>query len=232
MATRLKIYYPEREITNGLFTVGQEWMLLDTWEEYVGSYHRYESTGEVFTESSWNPNKSMRLTPYKNKPSAYFKYQELVNYTTVAGERKEYNSSMRLDMYTAPIPTLRYPLPSEIKNGVMTRYFIIKRNEISSRMPIEIDKKQADTYSIHGRGINDIIYHLVEVPWKLVGPEYDIKDGNILREYGVVDTNFRVVLELSKRFPILKEVLSDLRKYTQYDIMYSVRYRDMHSDTR
>jgi hypothetical protein len=231
MATRLKIYYPESEIETGLFTIGKEWMLIDTWEEYVGSYHKYQSTGEVFTEPMWDKSKSRRLIPYKDKPSSYHKYQELVNYTIVNGERKEYYASQKMDRYTAPVPTFRYPIDAEISDGVMIRYFLIKRNEPSTRTPIEIDKKQADTYDTYGYGLNDILYQLVKVKWKLVGPEFDITENGRIIEYGVVDTNSRSVLEVSKKFPILKRTFTDMRQYTQYDVTYSIRYRNMHTNT-
>lgn len=57
MATRKKIYYGETEIKRDLYTNGLVLMTAETWENYVGPYHYYESTGEIFSEFDWHPTK-------------------------------------------------------------------------------------------------------------------------------------------------------------------------------
>lgn len=79
MDKRRKIYYPDGQISKGLYTNGGDWMLVDG-TEYIGDYHKY-STGEVFTKSIWIADVSKKLTPYVNLSltanSNKFKYDRL-----------------------------------------------------------------------------------------------------------------------------------------------------------
>lgn len=217
MATRKKIYYTPTETKEGLYTNGLQWMFIDTWENYVGFYHLYESTNEVFTEQSWHPTKSRKLVPYKNKPESYFKYIDLVNYTTINGEKRELSGPVKYNNFSAPMATVREITDSEKKRGIMSRYFLFKRNELASRLPIEIDKTQADTYPISNYGINQYLYQMVEVPWKVSGPEFDVIQNGILKVPGVVNTNQRIVERYSRKFTILKKVLTNLREFSIYN---------------
>ena len=58
----------------------------------------------------------------------------------------------------------------------------------------------------------------LEFNWKLDGPEYDIYENQILIESGVFDTNKRIVLRNSKKFPKLAEVITDFFEYTVYAV--------------
>jgi hypothetical protein len=217
MANRKKIYYSPSELKEGLYTNGFEWMLLDNWQSYVGFYHIYESTNEVFTEQSWHPIKSKKLVPFQSKQPSYFKYIDLVNYTKINGEKRELSGPVKYNTFSAPIATVRQMTDSERSRGIMTRYFLFKRNELSSRLPIEVDKTQADTYPISNYGINQYLYELVEIPWKITGPEFDIIENSILRVPGVVNTNQRIIDRYSRKFPILKKVLTNLREFSIYN---------------
>lgn len=217
MARRKKIYYVESEIIKNLDTSGKEWMYLETREEYIGKYHKYETTNEVFTESEWHPTKSKSLIPYEQKPKSYFQYEDIVSYVTINGEKKEKFGTYKPNSYSTPIPILRQPYPKEKKAGVMTRYLLIKRNEKDSRLPIEVDKRQASTYNVHNSGINQFLYELVEVPWKIDGPEFDVIENGILRTPGVFSTNKRIVERYSRKFPILSKFLTNYREFSMYN---------------
>jgi hypothetical protein len=217
MANRKKIYYTPSEIQNDLFTNGGQWMELETWTSYVGFYHIYTSTNEVFSEQEWHPTKSKRLVPYKNKPASYFQYLDLVNYKKIGGEKKELFGPVKYDRFSAPVATIRELTDVEKKRGIMSRYFLFKRNELSGRLPIEVDKAQADTYPISNYGINQYLYEMVEIPWKIDGPEFDIIQNGILKVPGVVNTNQRIIDRYSRKFPILKRVLTNLREFSIYN---------------
>lgn len=217
MARRKKIYYAENEIVRNLETIGSEFMLFDNWENYSGSYHRYESTNEVFTEPDWHSIKSKKLVPYKEKPKSYFQYQDIINYVIINGEKKELFGTYKMDRYSAPVAVIRQPRQSEKDSGFMTRYFLFKRNERNTRLPIEIDKKQAVTYSTPTYGINQFLYALQEIPWKIDGPEFDVIENGILKIPGVYNTNQRIVEKYSKKFPILKQVLMNFREFSIYN---------------
>ena len=98
----------------------------------------------------------------------------------------------------------------------MKRYFIYKRNE-PNRVFFEIDNAQASTYNSSKYGINQALYGLEEMMWKLSGPEFDEYYNGILMKPGVVDTNSRIILKMSNKFRIFTTVVTDPREYTIYD---------------
>ena len=219
MATRQKIYYADDEIQTNLYTSGLILMVLDTWENYIGPYHYYTSTSEVFTESEWHPTKSKKLVPYRsNRPPSYFKYVDLVNYKNIGGEKKELIGPVRLDKFSSPMNYLIQPSEKEKLDGSMIRYFVFKRNEKAVKIPYEIDKQQVESYRHSTFGINQYLYELAEVPWKLTGPEYDILENGLVKIPGVYNTNKRIVEKYSKKFPILLKTLTNYRQFSIYDV--------------
>ena len=217
MNYRMKIYYPDSQIDKNLYTIGKEWMTLDDWKEYTGFYHKY-ITGEVFTEKDWNPNSSKRLVRYRNRSNDYFKYMDLKKFKKINNEKVEIigNSSVNFLRYKAPRVVNVKPKDDNLLDGVMTRYFIYKRNE-PDRIFFEIDEKQSKLQKKPSGGINKNLYGLIEFSWKLTGPEYDVYVEGLLKEPGVVDTNKRIILRMSKKFRKLAEIVTDFRKYTVYE---------------
>lgn len=217
MAYRKKLYYPENQIQRNLFTEGGEWMTIDDWKEYIGFYHKY-ATGEIFTEKDWNPLKSKKLVKYQTRNDSYFKYLDLKHYVLVKGEKKEIigGGGNHFYRYTAPRAIKVVPSEIEIEDGVMNRYFVYKRNE-PDRVCFEVDSSQVTNYSSDNVGINQYLYGLIEIPWKLSGPEFDVRENNVLLKPGVVDTNLRIVERFSKKFPILKTILTNPREHSKYD---------------
>lgn len=217
MAYRKKLYYPENQIQRNLFTKGQEWMTLDDWKEYQGFYHKY-ATGEVFTEKDWDPTRSKVLVKYKKKEDAYFKYLDLKHYVVLNGQKNLIvgGGGNQFSRYTAPRAVKAIPSEIEQENGLMTRYFVYKRNE-PNRIFFEVDKSQTANYTRDHDGINQYLYGLLEIPWKLSGPEFDVKKNGTIFQPGVVDTNQRIIDRNSKKFPILKQILVNPREHTKYD---------------
>jgi hypothetical protein len=60
---RDKLFYTPDQITNNLYTSGKEYMFEDA-TEYIGPYHLYTTTGEIYSESKWSRTKSLKLIPY------------------------------------------------------------------------------------------------------------------------------------------------------------------------
>lgn len=218
MAFRSRTYYPENFVTKNLFTNGKEWMSLQDWSEYIGPYHQYV-TGETYTESEWNPTKSTRLIKYKERSKSYFKYVEMIQYTkTSDGSRHpKLSPFLKYGLYEKPQPIIRTPTSDEFKEGKMTRHFAYKRNEPGVFF-VEIGPNQRVNYFRDDTGINKYLYDILDVPWKLNGPEYDtFNDRGILVSPGVVDTNKRIILRISKKLPIFVKIVTDPRQFTIYD---------------
>ena len=219
MKFRKKIYYPDTQITKNLYTRGKEWVYLDNWEEYVGFYHKY-STGEVYTDKIWNPVKSRQLVAYKDKDNDYFRYLDIKQYIVLPNKKVERQGGGGLNKYydyTPPVVVRIMPTGDEISYGAMKRYFNYKRNEYN-RVFFEIDEKQSKEYEKGGgEGINQFLYGLLVIDWKIDGDEFDTFDDNgILLSPGVVDTNRRIVLRNSEKFPILATILRDYREFSKY----------------
>jgi hypothetical protein len=217
MAIRRKIYYPDEQIEKNLFTNGREYMFLDNWEEYSGYFHRY-STGEIFTEKNWDHVKSKRLVRFKEGSKSYFKYLDLKQFTILPNgdKRKTIGETTQFYKYRAPRVVKVRPTSKDLKKGKILRYFVYKRNE-PERVFFEIDADQVKNYSSLNKGINHILYGLVNITWKVDGPEYDIYSGSILMKPGVHDTNKRIVLRNAKKYPMLAKVVTNFRKYSKYD---------------
>lgn len=215
MAKRKKIYYTDSEIEKGLFTKGKEWMTLDDWKEYTGYYHKY-STGEVFTERDWDSFKCKKLVPYKDRNDTYFKYLDLKKYVVIDESKKEILGANMFSRYRAPRAIKRVPSDIEIKDGSMIRYFVIKLNE-PSQVCYEIAESETKNFNTKNTGINQYLYDIIQIPWKINGPEFDKYENGLLKYPGVVDTNLRIVDRFSKKFPILKEILSNPREHSKYD---------------
>lgn len=217
MQFRKKIYYPENQITKDLFTKGKEWMYIDNWKEYIGFYHKY-SNGEVFTQKEWDPIRSKKLIKYVDKDENYLKYLDLKHYVVLpSGKTKILGASNDYFNYNPPTAVRRQPTGDEIRDGIMKRHFVYKRNE-PDRVFFEVNEEQIKTYQVSNKGINQYIYGILSINWKISGREFDVlDDNNILIESGIVDTNRRIVLRNSKKFPILAKILTNYREFSRYD---------------
>lgn len=217
MTSRKRAYYSEEQIQKNLFTNGKEWMTLDDWKEYIGPYHKY-STGEVFTEIYWMPNVSMKLIPYRHRSKTYFKYADLVEYKNINGNKVKELGSLENNMgnLRAPVYKKLPPKNDDFTKGYMKRCFAYKRNEID-KVFLEIDQSQLVDYNTKGGGLNNIMYGILEIKWKLTGPEFDEYYGEILVKPGVVDTNSRIIEENSKKFRIFSKIVNNPREFTIYD---------------
>jgi hypothetical protein len=218
MNYRNKLYYPDSQIQKNLYTQGKEWMTLEDWKEYRGLYHRY-ITGETFTGPEWNAKTSKKLVTYRNRDESFFEYIDTKNYINSNGQKKEIMSSgvYNTNRYKAPRAIKRKTTDAELLKGVMDRYFVYKRNE-PNRVFLEISDNQKSLYKVTNAGINQSLYGLLEFKWKLDGPQYDVFENGLLVTPGVFDTNKRIVLRHSQKFPKLAEVVTNFFEYTVYDV--------------
>ena len=217
---RQKIYYSKNEIVTNLFTNGRQFMRLRDFSEYVGFYHRY-TTGEVFTENEWFPEKSERLIRFKNLSEPVKSYYGIKHFRKGSGNnigvrRKIKGITDEYYNFTAPRPVKRKLTDKEIENGKTQRYFVTKRNE-RDRVFFEIGLDQVVTYNSSKAGINQYLYEVIIIPWKVDGPEYDIYDGDMLIMPGVIDTNLRVIDRYSKQYRLLRQLVQNPRELTVYE---------------
>lgn len=197
---RRKLFYPKGEQILGLLTKGKEWMLNETRKEYKGPYHRF-TDGVVMTGGA--PSKrSKYLVPYKNLSSKSAAAEDIYrNITTV-----------KVDKFIAP----KYHYPKkrvkDIANGYIERYFVQKRNDITSTTIMEIDKPQYSKVAKKNKAaIDGKLYNKFQLRWKITGEEEEIKKVNLTtlsrldRQYTGIRKYLGDLTELSKFSPIITE---------------------------
>jgi len=196
---RLKSYYTADEITNNLYTTGSQFMTEDN-VEYIGLYHAY-STGEQYTNATWNSKLSKRLIPYAKFDTTNEQYQLL-----------------------KPDIILNYETPSassvvikkiDIDNGYVNRYFLQKINEtkILEVSQITYDKWASDV-------IDKKLHNAATLQWSITGNIEDVTINGIL-SIGVISKNKKAVEEVSQTIPDLALILTN---FTQFytDVNYVV----------
>jgi len=184
---RRKVYYTPQEIINHLYTTGKEWMTPD-YTEYIGLYHRY-TTGEVYTEATWNKNKSKRLVKYQEIPADIKVYNKTKNPTvTYENNIKSYK----------PVIT-----QADKKQGVITRYFI-KRYDSEN-----ITEISEETYNMwNQKKIDNNIYNVRSIQW-IIGQTHTKIDINKNILLQVQDLNKKTVYSQTGAFVNLKLYLSN-----------------------
>ena len=190
-----ELNYNDSEIVTDLYTFGKEWQLQDG-TEYIGLYHKYTSTGEVYTNPIWNVSLSKQLT----------KYQETKNNKTVPYKKLKPNLNVNYI-----VPTEIYPEPTneDIAKTYFIRYFIKKQNESEI---IEIDKTQYDLWV--DAKIDPIMYTAVSVKWFISGPRDNTIDTTTnIRTDGIISKNFKAVQTAERIIPGIRLTLNN---YTQF----------------
>ena len=195
-----KLYYPKSHIVTNLYTIGKELMLVDG-TEYVGFYHRYIDN-TVATGAVPHKSNSKKLIRYINQ---IIQPKSLVKNKLIKKRLQE----------VFPTQALVIPDLDDYENGKFTRYFLRRRNYSTYEDIIEIDKPQWKLWRRQGSGINEKLYQGLELSWKLTGPLHDIPN-TFNTEYGVADTNQRLVFLKDREMPGLKNYLTDYIELTIY----------------
>tara|TARA_Y100001963_G_C6661394_1_gene390622 strand:+ start:129 stop:752 length:624 start_codon:yes stop_codon:yes gene_type:complete len=197
---RRKLFYPKGEQKLGLLTKGKEWMDAETNKEYKGPYHQF-TDGVTMTLGA--PSKRSRyLVPYKNLSTA----------GALAAEVYRKLTKVKVNKFISP----KYHFPKvavkDLGNGYITRYFVQKKNDLSSATITEIDKKQFEKVAEKNKpAINGKQYNKFLIRWKIIGTEEEIKNTNgttllrVERQYKGIRSYLGDLTELSKFSPINTE---------------------------
>ena len=199
MALRNKIYYPKTHIVNNLYTSGKECMFVDG-KEYIGYYHKYID-GKVLSGAVFNRTESKVLIPYINQ--------------VLQPENIIYNSLKTKKQFISPKHSLPIPVIEDYRNGSFKRYFLRRRNYTTYQDIIEIDQPQYKLWRKSQAGIDETLYQALVLDWKLTGPLNDNNSGTNI-EYGVYDTNQRLVLLKDFDMLGLKDFLTNYIEFSIY----------------
>ena len=187
---RIKSYYSANEIITNLYTTGQAWMSADN-VEYVGLYHTY-STGEVYSQPTWNPNKSVKLIKYKDQPESVIEYNKIsdieINY-------KSFNT------YNVAITK------ENINTGYVDRFIIKRAND---NVFYEVNSDTYDMYT--NEDIDPVLYLAVKFKWYITGNINDVIQSNILIP-GVKSNNYKELQTAEKTVPNITSYLTNLLQH-------------------
>ena len=194
---RQKQYYSAQEVTNNLYTAGQEWMT-EEFVEYKGLYHTY-TTGEVYTESTWRPGISVKLIKYEN-----------VSPTTIS-----YKKLNAVNVKFDPIYAV-YPVITEADKArkFITRFFIKKLND---SVITEIDELQYNKWV--AKKIDPNLYTCIKIQWQIAGELITKRINNVLVT-SVESNNRQRVLVAEQSMPGIQDKLTNLLQfYTDTDFI-------------
>ena len=196
---RLKSYYTADEITNNLYTTGSQFMTEDN-AEYIGLYHAY-STGERYTNATWNSKLSKRLVPYTKFDTTNEQYQLLKPGIVLNYETPSASSVVIKKM--------------DIDNGYVNRYFLQKINETKI---LEVSQITYDKWA--SNVIDKKLHNAATLQWSITGNIEDVTINGIL-SIGVISKNKTAVEEASQTIPDLALILTN---FTQFytDVNYVV----------
>ncbi len=187
---RQKSHYSSAETVLNLYTFGQEWQL-DTDEEYIGAYHQYVSTNEVYTGASWNERTSKRLIPY-------FKYAPDVSVYKKLNPKLFTNYST----FSSVSTVINVPTADSIN-----RYFLKKVNDTS------IYEVNVATYNRWvQKDIDPNLYIGAVLVWYIKGNLSSTYKNGII-DYGVIEKNKQ---QLQKLEPTMPGIISKLTNLTEY----------------
>ena len=184
---RQKAYYTNEETNYNLYTIGHEWMTEDG-TEYKGSYHSY-ITGEVYTESTYRPGKSVKL----------------IKFETISPEVTTYK---KLKQVTSKYAAIRssYPVVTDSDKAAkyITRYFIKKINETSIT---EIDETQYTAWT--NKKIDPNLYNAIRITWYVAGSLISETINGILY-LSVSELNAQRVADAERSMPGISQKLNNL----------------------
>ena len=187
---RIKSYYSANEIVNNLYTTGQELMTTDN-VEYIGLYHKY-TTGEVYSQPTWDKNKSVKLIKYKDQPESVIEYNKI---SDIEIDYKSFNT------YNVAITK------ENINTGYVDRFIIKRAND---NVFYEVNSDTYDMYT--NEDIDPVLYLAVKFKWYITGNINDVRQGNILIP-GVPSNHYKELQTAEKTVPNITSYLKDLLQY-------------------
>lgn len=195
--SRLRLHYTPNQITKALYTTGSEWQI-ESGAEYIGPYHTY-TTGEVYSETEWNPQKSIKLLPFVTESKDVSAYKQLKTITVQTQTPQSYTPIVNQNDRVA---------------GFITRYFIKKTNE--SKI-IEIDLQQYNAYL--AKQIDKNLYQTIAIKWIITGP-FETQYKNGVEIPSVMQQNLNAIRVAQETMPGINIVLANpIQFYSDVDII-------------
>ena len=170
------MYYPKSQITENLYTNGDEYMVSFTSKPYKGYYYQV-SNNQRFTGKNPDDKPNNLLVEIKDNVS----YGDIVEPTTEAywSPSYKYLQKQRGNILpSAPQPpkqSLPQPTSQNYIDGSFNRYFLYNP---SSKTTIEVNNTTYTQYKDHSPGAQIDRFTPTQITWVLVGKEKDVSKSN------------------------------------------------------
>ena len=150
----MSVRIPKNQIITSKYTIGKEYLVLNTYKEYQGYF--YELNGKTFAGKEFNTNAPELVKIDSNKINKLILNPKTSTYGEI--------SKVKIDNLN---PVSYYFIPSEkdIQNEYAFRYFLSKKNS----NPILIKEINEENYK---NFLNNSLYTIVKIT------NYLIKDGD------------------------------------------------------
>lgn len=198
------IYYPKSKILENQSTNGDEFILKDSEQPYIGYYHAF-SNNTYFTGKTTDDIKSKELIRIANKQTSENKTFSNLNSTIVTREFK--------------VPVAYFPVVSEAdyKKGFFARYFMRRRNSDFTSI-VEISPKDYnENFSGVVSAMDTNLYVATKINWKITGPIHNNNSDKNFPKAGIIETNTRLVQLKEKLFPGISIFITDYSLYARPD---------------
>ena len=175
------MYFPKSQIITDLYTNGNEFIFLNTTNEYVGNYFQ-TSDGKFYTGKNPNDPPIREIIKSEGTPTQDVEEQNINSYTTEAGvylvpEVYAFNTKLNVNASppSPPIQVINLPTEKNYNLGEFQRYFASKNNEIKYT---EIDLKQFNKFQNEEPDVDFNLYKVFSLPWLISGNRNDVTNVN------------------------------------------------------
>lgn len=200
------MYIPQSNIVETGYDQSFRFNISDSGQPYNGWFHKDSKgnywSGETHTEASF-------LLFDKRPEITNLTDDALKNNQTSFRFTKKFNSRLDTPLFKGD---LVIPTEANYTKGYYTRYIVQLKASVKPYI-VEINELNYNNLNNNLNVRN--AYNIVQMLWKLTGPQFDVYDGNIRRISGVEDTNLRSLQMASKTIPLISTVFTNPLQFTR-----------------
>jgi hypothetical protein len=202
------MYIPKSKLDPQIYyTPGGEYYYSTTRSNYEGYYHK-DLNGRAYTGKE-HTNESIHLIPF------LFSRPNNIDVNGSNGISNQYdglNSSVSINV-SVPIPQSDSLPPNEqdYTQSFYIRYIL--QYKLSSN-PVFVEVNKVTFFQYFNTSYKQY-FSFVEVPWKISGPLYDVKENNVLVEGGIIDSNLRSIDMANRIMPGVRNYFTDVTLYAK-----------------
>ena len=202
------MYIPKSKLDPQIYyTPGGEYYYSTTRSNYEGYYHK-DLNGRSYTGKE-HTNESILLIPFLfSRPNNI----DINGSNGVSNQYNGLNSSVSINI-SVPIPQSDSfpPTQQDYEQSFYVRYIL--QYKLSSN-PVFVEVNKVTFFQYFNTSYKQY-FNFAEVLWKISGPLYDVKQGNVLVEGGIIDSNIRSREMANKTMPGVDNYLVDLTLYAK-----------------